>query len=387
MGKWTGVITNSGAELFSGWTAGETLTLTRAAAGSGTVAEAALMAQTALVKERQRADILSATASEKGRKVKLQVTAAESAYTMRQIGLFGKLGGEEKLLAIFQANADTPIPSKEDMPDFVYTFAANLAVDNQTGKLEITVDPTALVTRESLEEAKEAQSKALEAHNEDPEAHNGLIVETVGDELERMAKAGELVTPEKLEQAVIDELNANPSGGYYGTYNVTIPESGWVETTDKNEDYAYICDVAAEDVDEELVPSGVVEPGYSRIAMQADMVNACSTMDGKFRFYSKRVPNGDIHAVITLFSKSGRVVTSSGTVSGAAAKVEIGNGLEYDVAGKIAVKVGDGVSFDKYGAITVDKAQVVTDEDLLDEDETEESLKEILLGKENGSDN
>ena len=48
---WKGVITNSGSELLAQWTAGKTLTITRAAAGTGRVSEAAMLAQTALVSE------------------------------------------------------------------------------------------------------------------------------------------------------------------------------------------------------------------------------------------------------------------------------------------------------------------------------------------------
>ena len=54
---WKGVITNSGSELLAQWTAGKTLTITRAAAGTGRVSEAAMLAQTALVSEKQTASI------------------------------------------------------------------------------------------------------------------------------------------------------------------------------------------------------------------------------------------------------------------------------------------------------------------------------------------
>ena len=56
---WKGVIPNSGSELLAQWTAGKTLTITRAAAGTGRVSEAAMLAQTALVSEKQTVSILS----------------------------------------------------------------------------------------------------------------------------------------------------------------------------------------------------------------------------------------------------------------------------------------------------------------------------------------
>ena len=50
---WLGVVTNAGKELLGGWLAGQTLQITRATGGSGTVREAALLAQTELVEQQQ----------------------------------------------------------------------------------------------------------------------------------------------------------------------------------------------------------------------------------------------------------------------------------------------------------------------------------------------
>ena len=53
MGNWVGVITNGGAELLSRWTQGGTLNIEEAAAGTGTVPEYALLAQTRLANRKQ----------------------------------------------------------------------------------------------------------------------------------------------------------------------------------------------------------------------------------------------------------------------------------------------------------------------------------------------
>ena len=77
---WKGVITNSGSELLAQWTAGKTLTITRAAAGTGRVSEAAMLAQTALVSEKQTASILSNKTTAQGQKLQLQVTPLATGY-------------------------------------------------------------------------------------------------------------------------------------------------------------------------------------------------------------------------------------------------------------------------------------------------------------------
>ena len=53
MATWNGVITNAGNSLLNEWVNEKTLNFDSAAAGQGTVAAAAMMAQTALVNEKQ----------------------------------------------------------------------------------------------------------------------------------------------------------------------------------------------------------------------------------------------------------------------------------------------------------------------------------------------
>ena len=88
---WKGVITNSGSELLAQWTAGKTLTITRAAAGTGRVSEAAMLAQTALVSEKQTVSILSNKTTAQGQKLQLQVTPLATGYPLNQLGIWAKL--------------------------------------------------------------------------------------------------------------------------------------------------------------------------------------------------------------------------------------------------------------------------------------------------------
>lgn len=167
---WKGVITNSGSELLAQWTAGKTLTITRAAAGTGRVSEAAMLAQTALVSEKQTVSILSNKTTAQGQKLQLQVTPLATRYPLNQLGIWAKLdSGAARLIALFQTDTDAgvEIPSKTDVPDYVYTFYGLLEFTGSGGTLQVTIDASALVTAESM-------AAAIKAHNEDENAHEGI---------------------------------------------------------------------------------------------------------------------------------------------------------------------------------------------------------------------
>ena len=182
---WKGVITNSGSELLAQWTAGKTLTITRAAAGTGRVSEAAMLAQTALVSEKQTASILSNKTTAQGQKLQLQVTPLATGYPLNQLGIWAKLdSGAARLIALFQTDTDAgvEIPSKTDVPDYVYTFYGLLEFTGSSGTLQVTIDASALVTAESM-------AAAIKAHNEDADAHEG-IRKAVEDKQDKITATG-----------------------------------------------------------------------------------------------------------------------------------------------------------------------------------------------------
>lgn len=199
---WLGVITNNGNDLLTRWVEGKNLTITRAAAGQGRVDPTAMMGQTALVNEKQTASIVSNEAVDKGQRIKLQVTAQGAAgYSLNQFGVWAKLGDEaEKMIALFQTDTDIgiEIPSKTEMPDFVYTFYGILAFSNQ-GELTVNIDAAAVVTAESMGKAIAA---ALEEHEEDAEAHKELF-----------EKKADLDTSGKVKT---EQLPINTPGGIAG---------------------------------------------------------------------------------------------------------------------------------------------------------------------------
>lgn len=159
MAKWTGVITNAGNSLLGFWVNEKTLRFDRATAGTGTVEVVALMAQTGLVGQKQEASILGAEAVSGGIRLKLRITAPEEAYTLNQYGVWASVdGGESVLVALFQHEQGVSIPSREESPDFVYTFYALILCSN-TGAWTVNLDTSALVSVDDMNEAIASEGK------------------------------------------------------------------------------------------------------------------------------------------------------------------------------------------------------------------------------------
>lgn len=150
MASWNGVITNVGNQLLAEWVNEKTLHFDRAAAGSGTVPVAGLMGQTSLVSQKQEVSLVSGGSVEEGVRLKLQVVAPTTEYTLNQFGIWASVdGGSSVMIALYQTENGVPIPSKANSPEFLYTFYAVISVSNE-GEWSITVDSSAVLTRDML---------------------------------------------------------------------------------------------------------------------------------------------------------------------------------------------------------------------------------------------
>lgn len=156
MATWTGVITNGGAALLTEWVNEQVLHFDRAAAGEGTVDVVALLAQTALVSQKQAISILGSEQVETGIRLKMRIQAASSAFTMHQIGVWASVGdGGSVMIALFQHQTGISIPSQIESPDFAYTFYALVSCSN-TGEWTVNVDSSVFVNHEDLHNALDA---------------------------------------------------------------------------------------------------------------------------------------------------------------------------------------------------------------------------------------
>ena len=93
MANWTGVITNAGNNVLLEWINEKTLHFDSAAAGQGTVETVGMLAQTALVNQKQVASIIGAERVSKGIRLKIRITAPQAAYTLNQYGVWARSSG------------------------------------------------------------------------------------------------------------------------------------------------------------------------------------------------------------------------------------------------------------------------------------------------------
>lgn len=233
---WTGAVTNVGVALLSKWAAGGTLTITRAQGASGQAAEAELANQSTLTNPMQALSIAGYKTDGTGVTYKIQILSNTTEYTLRQIGVFGRLGnGAETLLAIYQDPTGLTVPSSAEANDFVLNFSATVQMGN-TGSLDVTVDTNALVTQSAMEAYVDAalagiDLKELDQHIGDkgnPHAvtteqigaakathqHGGITNDgRIGTQADKLVKTGEGGVLETVSyEDIRDGMNITPAG-------------------------------------------------------------------------------------------------------------------------------------------------------------------------------
>lgn len=366
--------TTAGAALLSESLSGGALTITRAVSGTGIV-ETDLSAETTVSGETHELTILAIDTVKDGeetaRKVSIQITGAESTYIMHQIGVYGRLNDDaEVLLFIMQDERGIEVPASSVNADFEIEIAALIAISNKA-KIEIALSP-------QMQALMKLVKAEIEKHNADASAHAATITAAVSAAVKNLSESGEILNEEQVKALIKEQVDGGTGGGYYGSYKLTLAADEWkpARSEDDYENagcmdyYQCIYDAELSDSTSELVPVGVVSPGSFYTTTKAGVLNGCETHDGFIRFFAQRIPEADIQATVTLFGK--------GDGSGETGSVSIGQGLKRDASGAIAVRIGEGLDFDSANALTVRKETVMTSEDLLDEEETQQEIVDML---------
>ena len=147
---WTGVITNAGEALLQAMVGGASLVLTSVQTGSGNSAD--MYTATALNSPVTTGE-LSSQVEEGGVRVRVKVYPYTTNYTMKEIGIYGKVGSNSPVLfALMQDTTGVSIPDEETFPDFVYNMSTFVAMSN-TDNFSVTVNPNANVSEEEFEQA------------------------------------------------------------------------------------------------------------------------------------------------------------------------------------------------------------------------------------------
>lgn len=367
--------TSAGAAMLSESISGGALTITRAVSGTGTV-DTDLSEETAVSGDTYELKLLGIDTveyeGEKARKVSIWTGGADEPYFMHQIGVFGRLNdnSEDTLLFLMQDERGIEIPAF-GTADHEFQIAVLLAVSTKAN-ISITVDPQV----QALMKLVKAE---IEKHNANADAHAATITAAVSAAVKNLSESGEILNEEQVKALIKEQVDGGTGGGCYGSYELTLLASGWkavwdegsgIDTSTISGYYQYLYDAELSDCTSELVPSGSVWPDSFYISNAAGVLNGCETHDGFVRFFSQRIPEANIQATVTLFGKGGG--------SGGTGSVSIGQGLKRDASGAIAVRIGEGLDFDSANALTVRKETVVTSEDLLDEEETQQEIVDML---------
>lgn len=224
------VVTNAGKALLQQWAGGGTLTIDGAKAGAGAVSQLNLINQTAVTQEKQTLSIISAKQVEGGTQFHVQITAPDAGYTAKQIGIYGRLdGGDSTLIALYQDESGITVPSKAEMPDFVYAFYATIQVSN-TGTLSVTLDASALVTQATL---TAAVAKAGDMKKSVYDADGDGVVDNAkkldGKTAAQFAAAQHshaIANVNGLQAALDGKINTTYTMGITGNAIVLTPSSG-----------------------------------------------------------------------------------------------------------------------------------------------------------------
>ena len=366
--------TATGAALLSESLSGGALTITRAVSGTGS-ADTDLSEETTVSGDLHELMLLGIETIEDddghpARKVSVHTESGDDAYLMHQVGVFGRLNdGEEVLLFLMQDERGVEIPASGTNANFAFDVDILLAVSNKAN-ISLTVAPQV----QALMKLVEAEIKK---HNADVDAHAETITAAVSAAVKNLSESGEILNEEQVKALIKEQVDGG-TGGYYGSYKLTLAADEWkpARSEDDYENaggmdyYQCIYDAELSDSTSELVPVGVVSPGSFYTTTKAGVLNGCETHDGFIRFFAQRIPEADIQATVTLFGKGGG--------SGETGSVSIGQGLKRDASGAIAVRIGEGLDFDSANALTVRKETVMTSEDLLDEEETQQEIVDML---------
>lgn len=215
------------------------------------------------------------------------------------------------------------------------------------------IDPEAIATVAAVNDL-------LQRHNEDPEAHAGIIMDAVGSAMKKLEESGQIMSEDRVKE-LIKESGGGGGGGYYGKYDLTLSVDGWKAVSDSEGEmpYAYTYDAELADCTPELWPSGSATASCFSISNKAGVLNGCETLNGIVRFFSQRIPEADIQAVVTLFGKGG----GTGELV-IATRDRLG-----------CVKIGDGVEVTKDGVISVHAT--VSEDQMAATDDVSEMLAEI----------
>lgn len=192
------VLTEQGRALMAKLTQGHTLDITMAVAGAGFVTPGLLMKQTQVTDPKQSLVFRPATYPEKGLcklPVVLTNNGLNDGYKATQVGIYATDPDEGEILLFISQAADaasgTIIPSATEMPGYSAEWNFHLRYGQADG-VNITVDPTASVSRAEMEEYVNAYVEEYALSKNNMEAFiNEVFKPITSEEIEELFEGTE----------------------------------------------------------------------------------------------------------------------------------------------------------------------------------------------------
>lgn len=148
---------------------------------------------------------------------------------------------------------------------------------------------------EAAASAETAKNEADRSSARADDAHAAASsVENTADEMQQYFQT--------VQEEVLGILH-NYTGGYYRSYDLTLPATAWVELNAPVGRYWYRCDVRHVDFNSALVPMGTLTLDEAGETEKANIATVCQTGDGVISFYAALPPTVDIRVLMTLFAK------------------------------------------------------------------------------------
>lgn len=139
--------------------------------------------------------------------------------------------------------------------------------------------------------------------------------------------------------------------------DIMIPTEGW----EANESGGgYHLDITNSAIEDTTVPVVALAPDSFDVAMECKLKSYCRTYTGYMRLYAESVPTAEIEASLALIGTAESLPKATTLTAGV---VKPSTGLQVEPG---------------TGALSVDPKQVATVDDLVDEDEVQQSINAIL---------
>lgn len=150
--SWKSAITNAGLDLINTALVGGDIVFTKALAAEGSFDFEDLKTATQLSGTTHDLSIARVSDSDTGKKFTMRIGAsATSEYSIRQIGLFGKMNNatEEILIVVAESTVAELVPTETNVPDFVLEY--NLVLPILTSKdVTVVLDSSTFTTKSDV---------------------------------------------------------------------------------------------------------------------------------------------------------------------------------------------------------------------------------------------